>query len=96
MAIGSFADKNVEEFFISGKTGKKIGWKNISNVVRRKLDMVHYSKNLEDLRSPPANRLEALKGDREGFYSIRINDQWRVTFQWRLGEALEVNVIDYH
>ena len=66
------------------------------NVTRRKLQMLDQSRRLEDLRNPPANRLEALKGNRKGQYSIRINDQWRICFVWSEGHAENVEVVDYH
>jgi proteic killer suppression protein len=62
----------------------------------RKLVMVDAAKSLDDLRIPPANRLEALRGDRRGQHSIRINDQWRVCFVWRDGDAHEIEIVDYH
>lgn len=62
----------------------------------RKLDMLDAAKNLEDLRIPPANRLERLKGDRSGQYSIRINAQWRICFIWENGSAHQVEIADYH
>ncbi len=65
-------------------------------VGRRKILYLHDADNLTDLRVPPGNRLEALKGDLQGFYSIRINDQWRVIFKWSKGGASEVKVLDYH
>jgi proteic killer suppression protein len=68
----------------------------IQAVARRKLRMLHNAQNLKDLRAPPANRLEALKGDRLGQYSIRINDQYRICFQWANGDATEVEIVDYH
>ena len=68
----------------------------IVTVARRKLMMIHRARAVTDLRSPPANRLEQLKGDRKGQYSIRINDQWRVCFNWRDGNAENVEVVDYH
>ena len=58
--------------------------------------MINNAKNLNDLRMPPANRLEKLKGNREGQYSIRINDQWRVCFVWQEGEIYDVEITDYH
>lgn len=58
--------------------------------------MLNRAETLQDLKVPPANRLEALKGDRQGQYSIRINAQWRICFQWKNGEALDVEIIDYH
>jgi proteic killer suppression protein len=57
---------------------------------------MHFATRLDDLRMPPGNRLEALRGDREGQYSIRVNDQWRVCFVWREGVAYEVEIVDYH
>jgi len=68
----------------------------IQQVALRKLRMIHNAKNINDLRVPPANRLEKLGGDREGQYSIRINDQWRICFFWKAGDAHEVEIIDYH
>ncbi|MCY4156515.1 MAG: type II toxin-antitoxin system RelE/ParE family toxin [Gammaproteobacteria bacterium] len=63
---------------------------------RRKLLYLHDAVDLNDLRAPPGNRLKALKDDRRGFYSIRINDQWRVVFRWRNGQASSVQIVDYH
>jgi proteic killer suppression protein len=63
---------------------------------RRKLEILHYSHDLKDLKAPPANRLEALKGERKGQYSIRINDQWRICFRFQNGHAYDVEVTDYH
>jgi len=62
----------------------------------RKLRMLHNAQTLQDLRVPPANRLESLKGDRKGQYSIRVNDQYRVCFTWRTGDAFDVEIVDYH
>ena len=63
---------------------------------RRKLYYLHGAKTLQDLITPPGNRLEGLSGDREGFYSIRINDQWRICFKWLDGDAYDVEIVDYH
>lgn len=68
----------------------------IAKVASRKLDMLAAATTLDDLRRPPANHLEALKGDRAGQHSIRINDQWRLCFVWRNGQAYEVEIVDYH
>jgi proteic killer suppression protein len=68
----------------------------LHRAARRKLLYLHDAAALTDLRVPPGNRLEALRGDRQGFYSIRINDQWRVVFKWESGHAHEVAIIDYH
>ena len=69
---------------------------NIATVARRKLRQLQIAGQLDDLRIPPGNRLEPLKGDREGQYSIRINDQWRICFIWTTSGAEEVEIVDYH
>ena len=71
-------------------------WVNIRVVAERKLQMLNRATRLEDLRVPPSNRLELLKGDRHGQYSIRINDQWRVCFRFEAGNAYDVEIVDYH
>ena len=68
----------------------------IQHIARRKLRMLHNSRVLNDLRVPPGNRLEKLKGTRAGQYSIRINDQWQICFVWENGDALNVEIVDYH
>ena len=68
----------------------------IQRVALRKLRMLNRAKRLQDLRVPPSNRLEALKGDREGQFGIRINDQFRICFSWRSGDAFEVEIVDYN
>ena len=68
----------------------------IQQVARRKLRMLANAATLDDLRIPPANRLEALKGDRRGQHAIRVNDQYRICFVWRQGDAHEVEIVDYH
>jgi proteic killer suppression protein len=68
----------------------------IVKVANRKLMQIHNARTLEDLRAPPGNRLEALSGDRKGQHSVRINDQWRVCFVWRDGDAHDVEIVDYH
>jgi proteic killer suppression protein len=69
---------------------------NIQAVARRKLRMLNNAKTLDDLRIPPANRLEALKGKRKGQHNIRINNQWRICFVWSNGDANKVEIVDYH
>lgn len=96
MAIQSFADPDIEKFFVNGTIPPRVGWSGIAKVVQRKLDMVDYAQRLDDLRSPPGNRLEALKRDLAGFHSIRINDQWRVIFRWTDAGPAEVDIVDYH
>lgn len=68
----------------------------IQQVARRKLRMINNAQNMNDLRVPPANRLEKLKGDLAGYHSIRINDQWRIIFTWRQSDAYQVEIVDYH
>ena len=92
--IRSFACAETERLY-QRQTARRLP-ANLQNVARRKLRMLDMAANLMDLRSPPGNRLEALKGDRKGRHSIRINDQWRVCFVWRDGAAHEVEIVDYH
>ena len=68
----------------------------LRRVARRKLLYLHDAAELKDLRVPPNNRLEALRGNRKGLHSIRINDQWRVVFRWQNGQAMDVEIVDYH
>lgn len=68
----------------------------IQQIARRKLRMLNNARSLNDLRVPPANRLEALKGSRSGQHSIRVNDQWRICFVWVDGDAVNVEIVDYH
>lgn len=96
MAIQSFSDKDAESFFVHRVVGKRVRWAQLQTIVRRKLDMLHYSSDLGDLRSPPGNRLEAPKHDLHGYHSIRINDQWRIVFRWTDAGAEEVTIVDYH
>jgi toxin HigB-1 len=96
VAIQSFSDRATEEFFINGTLKKRVGWGAVASVARRKLDMLHYAGKLSDLRVPPNNRLEALKGDLKGYHSIRINEQWRVVFRWTGAGPAEVRIDDYH
>ena len=67
-----------------------------ARIIRRKLEMLAAAENLGDLRRPPANHLEQLRGDREGQYSIRVNDQWRLCFVWKNNQAEEIELVDYH
>ena len=96
MAIQSFADKATERFFLTGQLARGLGWASVGSIVRRKLDMLHYAFRLSDLRSPPGNRLESLKGAMKGLYSIRINDQWRIIFEWTKHGPSLVRIADYH
>jgi len=92
--IRSFRDKATAALFM-GKPPRRVP-PELRKRAREKLDLVHAARTLEDLRVPPASRLERLAGDREGQYSIRVNDQWRICFRWVDGEAYEVELVDYH
>ena len=96
MAIHSFADAATERFFTSGRVAQGAGWASVRGVVKRKLDMLHYAVALGELRSPPGNHLEALKGALRGCHSIRVNDQWRIVFEWTAQGPKRVRVADYH
>src|SRR6185437_7832472 len=91
--IRTFADKEAEKIW-HGTQSRKLP-ANIQQVARRKLRMLNNAATLDDLRVPPANRLEALKGNRKGQHSIRINNQWRICFQWKEGDALDVEIVHY-
>lgn len=92
--IKSFADKHTEALFHGVRVARFPN--DILRAAQRKLKMIHYAFELQDLRVPPANRLEVLKGDRLGQYSIRVNRQWRICFVWQDGHAFDVELVDYH
>lgn len=92
--IKTFADPETEKIF-KGKVSRKLP-ADIQITARRKLLYLDETDNLQDLRAPPGNRLEALKGHRAGQYSIRINNQWRICFKWVNNHVYEVGIIDYH
>ena len=92
--IQSFKDQETERIFHRARSRKLPH--NIQQVALRKLRMLNRAVNLNDLRIPPANRLEKLKGNRTGQYSIHINDQWRICFDWHDGDAYEVEIVDDH
>lgn len=90
----TFGNKNTESVW---KGVRVKSWPlEIQNTGRRKLRMLNNSQTLNDLKIPPSNRLEKLSGDFEGYYSIRINDQWRIIFQWIEGQSEQVKITDYH
>lgn len=95
--IASFADNATEALFHGegGKATRRIP-PEIRSGASRKLDLLNAAHELDDLRAPPGNRLEALKGELRGKHSIRINDQWRVVFRWEEGDAHNVEIVDYH
>ncbi len=88
--------KNEETWLIYNRLRSRRLPTDIQQVALRKLRMINNATSLNDLRIPPANRLEKLTGDRAGQYSIRINDQWRICFRWEEGNAYEVEITDYH
>jgi proteic killer suppression protein len=92
--IKSFRDRDTERLF-QRRPVRKLG-ANMQTVALRKLRMLEAATVLDDLRLPPGNRLEKLKGDRAGQHSIRINPQWRICFRWRSGDAYDVEIVDYH
>jgi toxin HigB-1 len=92
--IKEFGD-NETELIWKGIRSKKLPIE-IQEIARRKLRMINSSQELNDLRVPPANRLEKLKGDLSDHFSIRINDRWRIIFRWNSNDAFEVQIIDYH
>lgn len=92
--ILSFKDKYTASLFDGFRVGSLPT--ELQHVALRKLKILHNAVTLNDLKIPPGNRLEALKGDRQGQYSIRINDQWRICFRWEGNNALDVEIVDYH
>ena len=92
--ILSFGNKETESIW-NGERVRNLPLE-IQNIGRRKLRMLNNSQNIIDLRIPPSNRLEKLSGNLDGFYSIRINNQWRIIFQWNEGQSEQVKIVDYH
>lgn len=92
--IQSFGDRDTERLFRRDRVRRFPA--GLQRTMLRKLVLVDAAEQLDDLRVPPGNRLEKLRGDRAGQHSIRINDQWRVCFRWKDGNAYEVEIVDYH
>ena len=92
--ILSFADKETERIW-KGEVSRRLPIE-IQSIARRKLRMINNARRLDDIRVPPANRLEALKGDMKGQHSIRVNDQWRICFRWSNAGVTDVRIVDYH
>jgi toxin HigB-1 len=90
--IVTFRSRQTEQLF-ERESGKAFA--SIARAALRKLQQLHFAIQLSDLKAPPGNRLESLKGDRQGQHSIRINDQWRICFIWRDGNAYDVEIVDY-
>ena len=91
--IRRFKDRDTEALFRDELSRRFSG---IERIARRKLLVLDAARSLNELRSPPGNRLEALKGGRKGQHSIRINDQWRICFRWQEGDTWDVEIVDYH
>ena len=91
--IRSFRSREAEALFRDADVPR---FRSFERVARRKLLYLHRARSLHDLRAPPGNRLEALKGDRKGQYSVRISDRWRICFAWADGDADDVEIVDYH
>lgn len=92
--IKSFRDKDAERIFNRQRV-KRFSL-SVQKLAQRKLDLIEGADLIEDLRTPPGNRLEKLSGNRKGQYSIRVNDQWRICFRWKSGQAADVEIVDYH
>lgn len=91
--IRSFRDRDTARLFADELVAR---FRAIERQARRKLLYLHRARTLQDLIVPPGNRLEALRGGRKGQYSIRVNDQWRICFRWKDGDAHDVEIVDYH
>jgi proteic killer suppression protein len=91
--IQSFSCKETQYLAVKGKSRR---WGGITATAIRKLEQLEFAKSLDDLRNPPGNRLEELRGDRKGQHSVRVNDQWRICFRWLSDGAHEVEIVDYH
>ncbi len=95
--IVSFGDKTTSDLY-HGEVNRRV--RKLPNQIHEpalyKLDVINAAQSLDDLKSPPGNRLEPLKGDLKGFYSIRVNSQWRITFRWESNAAHDVQIMDYH
>jgi toxin HigB-1 len=95
--IASFGDEGTADLFHARHTNRVRRFpQDIQSRALRKLDVINAAHHLTDLRSPPGNRLELLSGDRAGFHSIRVNEQWRIVFRWQEGNAHHVSLVDYH
>ncbi|MDQ3143177.1 MAG: type II toxin-antitoxin system RelE/ParE family toxin [Bacteroidota bacterium] len=92
--IASFGDKPTSSIW-KGVPTSKLPFK-IQHIARRKLRMINNSQNINDMRIPPSNHLEKLVGNYKGYHSIRINDSWRIIFEWKNGNAYSVQIVDYH
>lgn len=92
--IKNFRNKNTEKVFTRQRVKRYS--QSVQKLAQRKLNMIDSADSIDDLRTPPGNRLEKLSGKRKGRYSIRVNDQWRICFRWQSGQAMDVEITDYH
>ncbi len=92
--IKTFRDRDTERIF-KRQRAKRFSL-SIQKLAQRKLDLIDGADLIDDLRTPPGNRLGKLSGNRKGLYSIRVNDQWRICFRWKSGQATDVEIVDYH
>ncbi|MBU2512193.1 type II toxin-antitoxin system RelE/ParE family toxin [bacterium] len=96
MEIITFGNKETENFVKTGKLKKGCKWRTLENIAQRKIDMIIFADSIDDLRVPPSNRLEKLAHNLSGFWSIRINDQFRVVFKCESNKIYKIEIIDYH
>ena len=96
MAIQSFSDRDTESAYLDGEVSRRCPWKSLLDIVCRKLDMLEAAQDIIDLRTPPSNKLEVLKGKLKGLHSIRVNRRWRIVFRWSDEGPEHVRVLDYH
>ena len=96
MSIQGFAVPAIETFFRDGRLPRRAPWAGVARIALRKLDMLDYAETLNDLASPPGNRLEALHGSLRGLHSIRVNERWRIVFRWTASGPDEVDIRGYH
>lgn len=96
MGILGFADRDTEKAFDGDRVSARCPWRDLTRTVRRKLDMLNAAEAFIDLRAPPSNRPEVLKGKLKGLCSIRVNKRWRIVFRWTKAGPDEVRVMDYH
>ncbi len=96
MEIKPFGNKETEKFITKGELRKNCRWRKLEKIARRKIDMIVFADVIDDLRAPPSNRLKKLSKDLTGFWSIRINDQFRVIFRCNNNQIFDIRIVDYH
>lgn len=96
MEIRNFGSKETENFIRIGKIAKRCKWRSVANIAQRKNDMIIFAEDIDDLKIPPINKLKKLSGSLDGFWSIRINERFRVVFKCRNSIVAELKITDYH